>query len=163
MSFFRFLIAGLVLLLDQATKAVVVARFAEHTVVPVIPGLFRLVRVENTGMAFGLLGDSSSPLVFWLLTLVSAALLGFIAYLLWSNQTPSALGGFGLALILGGAAGNVVDRLARGKVIDFLDFYLGSYHWPTFNVADSGIVIGAALLVLDLFRVRKPHPSRDVS
>lgn len=161
----RFLIAGLVLLFDQATKAVVVARFAETTVVPVIPGLVRLVRVENTGMAFGLLGDSSSPLVFGLLTLVSTAVLGFLAYLLWNNytpsaQTPSARGGIGLAVILGGAAGNVVDRLVRGKVIDFLDVYLGDYHWPAFNMADSAIVIGAAFLLLDLARTRTPHPSR---
>ena len=160
MRFQRFLIAGLVLLLDQATKAIVVARFAPDTVVPVIPGLFRLVRVENTGMAFGLLNDSPSPLVFVLLTLVSAVILGFVAYLLWSNQTPSALGGFGLALILGGAAGNVVDRLARGKVIDFLDFYLGQHHWPAFNVADSAIVVGAGLLVIDLLRGRTSNPSR---
>ena len=150
----RFLLAGFVLLFDQATKAVVVERFTAQTAIPVIPGLFRLVRVENTGMAFGLLNDSPSPLVFGLLTLVSAALLGFVAYLLWTSQTPSALGGFGLALILGGAAGNVVDRLVRGKVIDFLDFYLGTYHWPAFNVADSGIVIGAALLMIDLMRGR---------
>ena len=160
MRFHLFLIAGLVLLLDQATKAIVVARFAPDTVVPVIPGLFRLVRVENTGMAFGLFNDSPSPLVFVLLTIISAALLGFVAYLLWSNQTPSALGGYGLALILGGAAGNVVDRLARGKVIDFLDFYLGSYHWPAFNLADSAIVVGAALLVIDLMRGRTSNPSR---
>ena len=156
----RFLIAGLVLFLDQATKALVVARFAADTAIPVIPGLFRLVRVENTGMAFGLLNDSPSPLVFVLLTIISAALLGFVAYLLWSNQTPSALGGYGLALILGGAAGNVVDRLARGKVIDFLDFYLGGYHWPAFNLADSAIVVGAGLLVIDLLRGRTSNPSR---
>ena len=161
MRLHRFLIAGLILLFDQATKAIVVERFTAQTAIPVIPGLFRLVLVENTGMAFGLLNDSPSPLVFGLLTLVSAVLLGFVAYLLWTSQTPSALGGFGLALILGGAAGNVVDRLARGKVIDFLDFYLGSHHWPAFNIADSGIVIGAALLLLDLMRARTPSPSRD--
>lgn len=159
MRVYRFFLAGLVLLLDQATKALVVARFTAETAIPVIPGLFRLVLVENTGMAFGLLNDSPSPLVFGLLTLVSAALLGFVAYLLWTHQASSTLGGYGLALILGGAAGNVVDRLARGKVIDFLDFYLGSHHWPAFNLADSGIVIGAALLLLDLFRTRTPRPS----
>ena len=148
MHFHRFLIAGLVLLLDQATKAVIVARFSMYTVVPVIPGFFRLVRVENTGMAFGLFSDSSSPLVFWLLTVVSAAVLFFVAFLLWKDRTFSALGGLGLAVILGGAAGNVVDRLARGKVIDFLDIYIGRHHWPAFNLADSAIVIGAALLLL---------------
>src|SRR3989338_3010440 len=148
MRFHRFLIAGLVLLLDQAAKAVIVARFSMYTVVPVIPGFFRLVRVENPGMAFGLFSDSSSPLAFWLLTLVSVAVLGVVAFLLWKNQPSSALGGVGLALILGGAAGNGVGRLARGKVIDFLDFYIGRHHWPAFNLADSAIVIGAALLLL---------------
>ncbi len=154
----RFLTAGLVLLLDQATKAVVVERFTAATAIPVIPGLFRLVLVENTGMAFGILDDSSSPLAFWLLTLLSTAVLGFVAYLVWTHpasQGPRSLGGFGLAVILGGAAGNVVDRLARGKVIDFLDLYLGAYHWPAFNIADSAIVIGVALLLVDLLRGRR--------
>jgi signal peptidase II len=156
----RFLIAGLVLLLDQATKAVVVERFTAATAIPVIPGLFRLVLVENTGMAFGILDDSGSPLAFWILTLVSAAILGFVAYLLWMNQAPSAVGGYGLAVVLGGAAGNVLDRLARGKVIDFLDFYIGSTHWPAFNVADCAIVVGAALLMIDLMRGRGAEAGR---
>jgi len=160
MRFHRFLLAGFVLLLDQATKAVIVARFSGYTVVPVIPGFFRLVRVENTGMAFGLFSDSSSPLAFWLLTLVSATVLGVVAFLLWKDSTSSSLGGLALAVILGGAAGNVVDRLARGKVIDFLDFYIGRHHWPAFNLADSAIVIGAVLLLLDLARARTLHPSR---
>jgi len=151
----RFLIAGFVLLLDQASKAVVVERFTAATAIPVIPGFFRLVLVENTGMAFGLLDDSPSPLVFAALTLVSALILGFVVYLIWTNQAPSALGGYGLAVILGGAAGNVLDRLVRGKVIDFLDFFLGEHHWPAFNVADCAIVVGAALLMIDLMRGRK--------
>ena len=150
-----FLISALVMVLDQATKAIVVERFTAATAIPVIPGLFRLVLVENTGMAFGLLDDSPSPLVFAALTLVSAAILGFVAYLIWTNQFPSALGGYGLAVILGGAAGNVLDRLVRGKVIDFLDFFLGEHHWPAFNVADCAIVVGAALLMIDLTRGRK--------
>ena len=151
----RFLIACFVLLLDQASKAVVVERFTAATAIPVIPGFFRLVLVENTGMAFGLLDDSPSPLVFAALTLVSALILGFVVYLIWTNQAPSALGGYGLAVILGGAAGNVLDRLVRGKVIDFLDFFLGEHHWPAFNVADCAIVVGAALLMIDLMRGRK--------
>ena len=146
------LIAGLILILDQATKAVVVERFTTSTAIPVIPGFFRLVLVENTGMAFGILDDSGSPLVFWILTLVSAAVLGFVGYLLWTDQAQSAAGRYGLAVVLGGAAGNVADRVARGKVIDFLDFYVGSTHWPAFNVADSAIVAGVALLIVELAR-----------
>ena len=154
----QFLIAGLVLLLDQATKAMVVERFTASTTIPVIPGFFRLVLVENTGMAFGILDDSPSALVFAALTLVSAAVLGYVVYLLWTNQFPSALGGYGLAVILGGAAGNVLDRLVRGKVIDFLDVYVGSTHWPAFNVADAAIVAGAGLLIVDLMRGRRQSP-----
>ena len=154
----RFLIAGLVLLLDQATKAIVVERFTALTAIPVIPKFFRLVLVENTGMAFGLLNGSPSPLVFVTLTLVSAAVLGFVVYLIWTSQAPSALGGYGLAVILGGAAGNVADRLVRGKVIDFLDFFVGEHHWPAFNVADCAIVVGAALLLMDLMRGRRETP-----
>jgi signal peptidase II len=150
----QFLIAGLVLLLDQATKAIVVERFTASTAIPMIPGFFRLVLVENTGMAFGLLDDSPSALVFAVLTLVSAAVLGFVVYLIWTSQFPSAAGSYGLAVILGGAAGNVLDRLVRGKVIDFLDFYVGSTHWPAFNVADTAIVVGAGLLLVDLMRGR---------
>jgi len=78
-----------------------------------------------------------------------------VIYLIWTSQFPSAVGGYGLAVILGGAAGNVLDRLVRGKVIDFLDFYVGSTHWPAFNVADTAIVVGAALLMVDLMRGRK--------
>ena len=159
----RFLTAGIVLLLDQAAKAIVVARFSAYTVVPVIPGLFRLVRVENRGMAFGLFGDSSTDVGFALLTLVSGATLAFVAFLLWKNQPSSALGGTGLSFILGGAAGNVLDRLVRGKVIDFLDFYIGRHHWPAFNLADSAIVIGAGLLLLYLLCTRTPSPRHDRS
>ena len=161
MRLHRFLIVGFVLFLDQATKAAIVARFSMDTIVPVIPGVFRLVRVENTGIAFGLLSDSPSKPVFVVMVLVSAAALALVAFLLWKNQHSSTLMGIGLAVILGGAAGNVVDRIARGKVIDFLDFYIGRYHWPAFNVADMAIVIGAGLLLLDLARARTPHPSRD--
>jgi len=152
-----FLIAGLVLLLDQATKAIIAERFTTSTAISVIPGFFRLVLVENTGMAFGILDDANSPLAFWALTLVSTAVLIFVAYLLWTNQSPSALGHYGLAVILGGAAGNVIDRLARGMVIDFLDFYVGTHHWPAFNVADAAIVVGAALLIIDHVRGGRPQ------
>ncbi|OFW10548.1 MAG: signal peptidase II [Acidobacteria bacterium RIFCSPLOWO2_12_FULL_59_11] len=150
------LAASAVLVLDQITKAVILARFSKETMIPVIPGLFRLVRVENRGMAFGLLADSSSGFLFGLLVVLSVAALCLVSFLLWRNPLSPAYSAAGLALILGGAAGNLVDRIARGKVVDFLDFYIGSYHWPAFNVADSAIVIGAGILLLELLGIRRP-------
>ncbi|MBI1956065.1 MAG: signal peptidase II [Acidobacteria bacterium] len=151
-------LASAVLALDQITKTIILARFSEDTMVPVIPGLFRLVRVENRGMAFGLLADSSSGFLFGLLVVLSVAALCLVSFLLWRNPLSPAYSAAGLALILGGAAGNLVDRVARGKVVDFLDFYIGSYHWPAFNLADSAIVIGAGFLLLELLGVRLPKP-----
>ena len=141
---------------DQLTKAAVVARFSDEAMVSIIPGLFRLVHVENRGIAFGLFSDSSSPAAGAILALISAAAMVLIAFLLWQQQ-PSVLAGLGLALILGGAAGNLVDRIWRGQVVDFLDFYVGSYHWPAFNVADSAICVGAAVLLWELWIA---HPAR---
>lgn len=152
MRLFYLIFAGLVLILDQATKFLIASRFDEFTIVPVIPGFFQLVRVENRGMAFGILSESSSTLVFVLLVSVSLVALAVVTYLLLKNPISSASTTTGLALILGGAAGNLVDRIARGKVIDFLDFYYGSFHWHVFNIADVAIVLGAGLLLLDLLR-----------
>jgi signal peptidase II len=142
---------------DQLSKAIVVARFSEDAMISIIPGLFRLVRVENRGIAFGLFSDSSSPIAGTLFALISAAAIILIGVLLWQNHPAAKLTGWGLALILGGAAGNLVDRLLRGVVVDFLDFYVASYHWPAFNIADSAICIGAATLLWDLWVI---HPAR---
>ena len=139
-----------VVLLDQLTKLAVVAKFSYETSVSIIPGLFRLVRVENRGIAFGMFSDSPSSITSIILVLIAVAAIGLVGVLLWQNPPSAARSGAGLALILGGAAGNLVDRLARGHVVDFLDFYMGSYHWPAFNVADSAICIGAATLLWDL-------------
>ncbi len=149
-------LAASILFLDQTTKAAVAAWLSPEAQVPVIPGFFRLVYVENPGMAFGLLSDSPSGLVLALLVTFSVATLALLGFLLWRDQSWSPLARTGLALILGGAAGNFVDRIARGAVIDFLDFSLGSYHWPAFNVADSALVVGAAFLLLDLLRAQRP-------
>lgn len=156
----HFLIAAAVLVLDQITKAIITARFAPDTVIPVIPELFRLVLVENRGIAFGLFADSDSKWALALLLLFTGAALGFVGYLLWANPTLGRLSGTGLALVLGGAAGNFLDRLLRGSVVDFLDFYVGEHHWPAFNLADSAIVVGAGLLLLDLV-AGHPKPAPD--
>ena len=148
------LIASAIFVLDQITKWAVVARFSPDTILPVIPGLFSLVRVENRGIAFGMLGRLSSGVAFGLIVLVSAAAIGLVCYLLWKTEPSAMLAGSALACILGGASGNLLDRIVRGKVVDFLDVYVRSYHWPAFNVADSAIVVGAGLLLLDILRGR---------
>ena len=155
------LIALAVFTLDQATKAVVDWRIPLHEVRPVIPGLFRLTHVKNRGAAFGMFADSPSELKIALLIAFSAVALGVVLVLLWRHQPEARRTGVGLALILGGAIGNLFDRLIHGSVVDFLDFYVRSYHWPAFNVADSAIVIGCGLLVLDMLLSPSPPRSKD--
>jgi signal peptidase II len=95
-----------------------------------------------------------------LLIVFSVAVIGLITWLLVTDRAGGQLGQWGMALILGGAAGNVLDRIVRHSVTDFIDFYVGSYHWYTFNVADSAIVVGAALVLLELLRDWR-HPSQE--
>lgn len=145
-------IASGILVLDQLTKWAILSRFSYDTMVTVIPGLFSLVRVENRGIAFGFLSGVSSGIAFAVILAVSIAALAVVCYLLWKTAPGARRSSLALALILGGAAGNFVDRVVRGSVVDFLDFYFRSYHWPAFNVADSAIVVGAGLLLMDILR-----------
>ena len=142
-------LAGLCLVLDQITKLAVVATLAPYQDVIPITGFFNLVHVHNTGAAFSLLADQPGwQRGFFIgLALVASAV---IVHLLRKPGKPMFHAA--LALILGGALGNVIDRAVYGHVIDFLDFYVGTAHWPAFNVADSGITLGAALLIWDGFR-----------
>jgi len=123
-----------------------------------VPGVLNLTHTTNSGVAFGFLADSGSPWTAPLLVFFSAAVIGFLAWLLGSGKAGGFLGQAGMALILGGACGNVFDRLLRHSVTDFIDFHLGRHHWYTFNVADSAIVIGATLVVFELLRDWS-HPS----
>src|SRR4051794_11000723 len=138
--------------LDRLTKWIVESNVSAMDTIQVIPGLFNIVRSENRGMAFGIMNDSSNEWRTTLLVVLSAAAVAFVAALLWNAQRLDRSSFWGLTLILGGAAGNVLDRAAWGRVTDFLDFYIHDYHWHTFNVADSAIVIGSGLLLLDLLR-----------
>ncbi len=145
-----FLIAGIVLLLDRLAKSVVASNILLHDSVTVIPGLFHLTHVENTGAAFGLFAESSAQWKVGALVSFSVIALIIVSALLWKNGHALSTTTIGLSLILGGATGNLWDRMMTGHVVDFLDFYVGSYHWPAFNVADSAIVIGAILLVAEI-------------
>jgi signal peptidase II len=146
------LLAIAVLFVDQASKFAVDKLTAPGSFQVIIPGLLNLVHTSNPGVAFGLFADSQMPWRAPLLILFSTVVIGLIIWMLATGRAGGALGRYGLALILGGAAGNMVDRFFHHSVTDFIDFHLGTYHWYTFNVADSAIVIGAALVILELLR-----------
>jgi signal peptidase II len=148
-------IAAAVFALDRLSKWMVESNVSAMDTVRVIPGLFNIVHSENRGMAFGILNDSTNEWRTTLLIVLSAAAVVFVAAMLWNARRLDRYSFCGLTLILGGAAGNVFDRVAWGRVTDFLDFYIGEYHWHTFNVADSAIVIGSGLLLIDLLRPKK--------
>lgn len=154
---YHFLISLAVVLLDQFTKWLVAKEIALHDSISVIPGLFRLTHVQNRGAAFGLFDDSPSEWKIAVLLLFSAIALVVVTALLWKNSHAMNATGVGLSLVLGGAIGNLWDRLIAGHVVDFLDFYIGSYHWPAFNVADTAIVVGAFLLVGEILFQKNPN------
>jgi signal peptidase II len=147
--------AAAVFALDRFTKSLIERGVATNEALSVIPGFFDIVHSQNRGVAFGILNDSHSDWRTAVLTVVSAAAVAVISVMLWNARRMSGLSVWGLALVLGGAAGNVFDRIAYGQVTDFLDVYVGSYHWPAFNVADSAIVIGGGLFVLDALRSKQ--------
>lgn len=146
-------LAAIIVLVDQITKNLVERTF-DYGDVKAITGFFNLVLTYNRGAAFSFLASASGWQAHFL-TVVGIAASLFILYLL-GRHGNQRLFSLALALILGGAIGNVIDRIAYGHVIDFLDFHAGGWHWPAFNIADSAIVGGAMLLVLDeLLRVRR--------
>ena len=129
---------------DLATKSALEAYTPETYHRVIIPGLLNLVHSHNPGIAFGLLANLSSKWLTVALAASSAVVIGVLAWLLVAGRAGGGRSQIGLALILGGAAGNLIDRLWHGGVTDFIDVRLGSYHWPAFNLADSAITIGAA-------------------
>jgi signal peptidase II len=148
---YHIMIAGLIVTLDRMTKWLVAQRITLHDSVDVIPGLFRLTHVQNQGAAFGLFSDSPSEWKVAMLILFSVAALAVVTALLWRNGNALNATAIALSLVFGGALGNLWDRIANGRVIDFLDFYVGVHHWPAFNIADSAIVVGALLLLSEIF------------
>ena len=159
---YHFLIAVGVVLFDRLAKWVVETNVRLHDSIAVVPGFFNLTHVQNRGAAFGLFAESTSEWRVTVLVLFSLIALVVVSALLWKNSHAMTSTGVGLALILGGAIGNLWDRLVSGHVVDFLEFYLGSYHWPAFNIADSAIVIGAFLLVTEILFSKAPAEQKAI-
>jgi len=147
-DFLPFGIAVVVVIVDQLTKLWIMTTFALHGQQDIIPGFFNLVYVTNTGAAFGFLAGSNSMLrqVFFVAVAIMALIVIVISYGHLKRQGRIVV--YALGLIAGGAVGNLIDRLRLGSVVDFLDFYVGSYHWPAFNAADSAITLGVGLFLL---------------
>lgn len=153
---YHLLISVAVLALDRYTKWLISHRLSMHDSVTVIPGFFRIIHTENPGAAFGIFADSPAQWKVGLLILFSVVALLIVSALLWRTSNAMTSSGVGLALILGGAVGNLWDRIVSRRVVDFLLFYIGRYQWPAFNVADSAIVVGACLLVFEIVFAKSP-------
>ena len=151
----------LVVVLDQATKVVVRRALALHESVTVVPGLLDFTHVRNTGAAFGFLNAVDFPFKTTVIAVVATVALVGVALYTARLAHDQVLARFGLALIIGGAGGNLIDRLIAGSVVDFVDVYWRSWHFWAFNVADSAITIGVAVMILDMIGVRT-HVSKTV-
>jgi len=148
-------LALIILLLDQVSKWMAVNQIEAHQILSVIPGFFNLVLVKNRGMAFGIFSQTRSGFYYYFLLFTTIGAIGVILFFFfWIKRTKKWLT-VGLSLILGGALGNLVDRVRWGYVIDFLDFFLKGYHWPAFNVADSAITAGTFWLLFNIIQGKK--------
>ena len=145
--------AAAIVLIDQATKALVKARLPLHDSVTVIPGFFDLTHVRNTGAAFGMLNNMQFAYKPAVMVVVALVALGAVASYALTLPETQRIARYGLALILGGAAGNLIDRATMGYVVDFVDVYWRGVHFWAFNVADSAITVGVVLMLLDVLGV----------
>ncbi len=153
-----------ILALDQLTKAVVKYAIPLYRSISVIPGFFSITHVKNTGAAFGLFAGSIHAVRTLFFVAITVGALVLIFFIFRKIRGDRALLPLSLAMIMAGALGNLVDRIRWGYVVDFLDFYWRTYHWPAFNISDSAITVGVLLLFVDnLFLHRKDHESKDIS
>jgi signal peptidase II len=146
------LVAVLVVLADQITKAIVRSTIPIYSSVVVIPGVLNFTHVRNSGAAFGILNSVDFPFKATLIAIVATVALVAVAFYAAGLAPQQRAARVGLALVLGGAAGNLLDRILHGSVVDFIDAYWGVYHFWAFNLADSAITIGVAVLILDMLR-----------
>ena len=147
-------------MLDQIVKAIVRREIALNESITVIPGFFDLTRVHNTGTAFGFMNSTDFPFKTVILACIAIGALAALAMYAATLPANQWLARIGLALILGGAAGNLIDRITEGYVVDFVDLYWSGWHFWAFNVADASITIGVALMILDLLGAGSRHVSR---
>jgi len=145
---FLVIVAIPLIVLDQATKLIIVRTMALHSTIPVIPDFFDIVHARNQGAAFGVLRDNSIRLPF----LIGVSLLAVIVIAIFFRKLrpDQKLSAWGLSLVLSGALGNLIDRVRLGEVVDFLNVHWYEHYWPAFNVADSAICIGVGLLVIEM-------------
>lgn len=148
------IVSAVVVFADQVSKQLVLKVLFQDATLEVIPGLFSLTHVRNTGGAFGLFAGQASRLRTVGFLVISCFALGILWHLYRSLAGESNPVRVAFALILAGAIGNMIDRFRFGEVIDFLDFHIGVYHWPAFNVADSAIVVGVGVLLVSMIRKR---------
>ncbi len=148
---FYFLFILILLAADQLTKAIVDQKIIFGSSKSIIPGFFNLTYIRNRGAIFGFFSQSGSQLLYVMLTLASLAALAFVIFYFFKTPTSERLMLISLSLIMAGAIGNLIDRIFRGYVIDFLDFYLKKWHWPSFNVSDASITIGAFFIIFIFF------------
>jgi signal peptidase II len=158
----QLLISGVILIVDQVVKQLVRSRLDLFESVVVIPGILNLTRVHNTGAAFGLMNTMDFPYKTLIVALIATAALSGLAIYAATLDPGQQLSRLGLAFIIGGAAGNLIDRFAYGYVLDFVDAYYGGWHFWAFNVADAAITLGVALMILDILGVGRHRVSRAV-
>ncbi len=151
-------ILGVVLVLDQITKSLIEKHVRLNEIIPVIPGFFNITHVRNKGAAFSLFANT--PDAFRSLFFITITVAAIVVLVLLIRKTRERLPIVAFSLIAGGAAGNLIDRLRYGEVVDFIQWYVRSYYWPSFNVADSAITIGVCLLAFDMLFSQK---SRQIS
>jgi signal peptidase II len=155
-------VSGALVAADQTTKALVQRSMTLHDSIPIIPSV-NLTYTRNPGAAFSLLADADPTFRGWFFLVVSAVALTLVTLFLRRVERGDWWTLSALSLILGGAIGNLIDRVRLGEVVDFIDLYVGRYHWPVFNLADSGITIGMLILLGHALLERRPHarPAAD--
>ena len=150
-------VAALVILVDQVSKALILNNLPMHQSVNVIEGLFDITHIRNPGGAFGLMANMSAATRMFVFLFLSSLAVGLLFYLYIKTPKTHSFLATGFAMIFGGAIGNLIDRIRFGNVVDFLDFYIGKYHWPAFNIADSAITIGIFIFVFHLLFKKMPE------
>ena len=151
------LVSGLVIVLDQITKAVILATLPLMDAIPVIAGFFSIVHVRNPGGAFGFMAGQGPMVRSILFLVISGLAAGVIIWLYRRTPASFRLLRIALSLIFGGAIGNIIDRIRFGEVVDFLDVYIGDLHWPAFNIADSAITIGMTIMIYHVLFKKMPE------